>query len=202
MSAQHRAMDDQFEARLQAWLDDPKAETSGEQLATVADGYEIAKRAIAAADAHPTCGRDPRTYTVVIGVTGADGEETIHEITPEHTLMCVLGVLQRDPDVAGMQVYGILAETYEEPEPAAEIVVVSENPDLEVSWNDEPAEPWVPEAPRAVPAGRPVSRLAAWLRTRRSRGQHFARPGDPYTYPMTEWTEAAPDEVGPFDQAA
>lgn len=198
MSAQHQPMD-QFEDRLYAWLDDPKAETAGDQLAQVAAGYAVAKRAIAEANSHTGCGRDARTYTVLIGVAGADGEETVHEIPPETTLMCVLGALQRDPDTAGMRVIGILAD---EEDPPDGIRVVSENPDVQVTWNDDEPEPWVPEAPRALPAERPVSRLTAWLRRRRTQGKHLARPGDPYTYPMTEWTEAPPDEVGPFDQGA
>lgn len=144
--AQHRFMDDQFEARLAAWLDDPAAPTAGDKFSLKADGYDIAKRAIAEANSHETCARDARKFTVLIGVAGADGEETVHEIPPETTLMCVLGALQRDPETAGMRVIGILKDDEpEEDELPTGIKVTSENPDIAVSWtlpDDAEPEPW------------------------------------------------------------
>lgn len=164
---QHQAMDDQFEARLTAWLDDPDAETAGDKFGYKADGYEIAKKAIAEADSHETCARDDRAFTVLIGVTGADGEETVHEILPGTTLACVLGALNRDPDVAAGRVIGILKDE-DEPELPDGIAVTSENTEVAVVWTPDD-EPWpVPEPQHLAPASRahwlPAARIRRWFR--------------------------------------
>lgn len=123
-------MDDQFEDRFYAWLDDPNAETAGDAFSYKADGYDIAKRAIAVADSHANCPRDTRPFTVIVGVAGPDRIETVHEVPPSSTLACVLGALQRDPDVVEVRLIGMLPEEPDEPG----IQVTSENPDIAVTW--------------------------------------------------------------------
>lgn len=154
--AHHRSMeptDDVFTAELHAWLDDPEAPTfpepEGGALAPSL-GSKATERAIAEAATHETCDPDRRDFNMLIQVEDRAGALSVHSLAPEQTLVCILGILNRDDDVRSFAVIGIDGATYhpDEPEaPAANDPVNQAQASLYMHEGDPEAED--PEAPAA-----------------------------------------------------